>query len=62
MFQAVKELTSNKKKALVIKNDVDEVVAQPKEAAEFVAKYFHSLFFNFSFSSFSNLSIRSIKK
>jgi hypothetical protein len=56
MFRAVKELTSDKKKALVIKNDADEVVAQPKEAAEIVAKYFHSLFFNSAYSSLSNLS------
>ena len=44
MFKAVKELTSHKKNALVIKNDADEIIAQPKEAAEIVEKHFHSLF------------------
>jgi exonuclease III len=56
MFKAVKELTSHKPKKLVIKNDSDEIVAEPTEAAEIVAKHFHSLFFNQSISSLSNLS------
>ena len=62
MFKAVKELTSDKKRALVIKNDADEIVAQPKEAAEIVAKHFYSLFFNPSFSSISILSNSSSNK
>jgi hypothetical protein len=47
MFQAVKELTSIKKQALVIKNDAEEVVAQPNEAAEIVAYFLtlHSLLY-----------------
>jgi hypothetical protein len=46
MFRAVKELTSAKPNTLIIKNEAGETIAQPKEAAEAVACYFHKLFFN----------------
>jgi len=44
MFRAVRELTSSRPSKLVIKNASGEIVGQPEEAAEIVAKHFASLF------------------
>jgi hypothetical protein len=44
MFKAVKELTSHKPKVLVIKNNADEIVAEPTEAAKIVANFSRSFF------------------
>ena len=46
MFQAVRELTRGKTKTLTITNDEGETVAKPEAAAELVAKYFSSLFYD----------------
>ena len=51
VFQAVKELTSHKPRALVVKNAAGETIGQEEEAAK--AKYLKNLFYLPSF--FSNL-------
>lgn len=46
MFQAVRELIRGKPKALIVKNSSNETIADPKEAAETIAKHFSNLFFD----------------
>ena len=62
MFQAVKELTSNKPQKLVVKNAEGEIVAQQEEAAELVATHFKTLLNSTFFSSTLRSSVTSNKQ
>ena len=62
MFQAVRELTSHKPKALVVKNAAGETIGQEEVAAKAVAEYFLNLFYLPSFFTNLKASVPTNKK